>query len=106
MKSKLGEDRTEKVLTPELEERLYQKLYDITEQLLDIRDQIFDIYESLDNFINKERGQRYCFRLLRQLDTQVRVIRRDVCEENNKIIWPKTSRVRKEIVELFKNYQL
>lgn len=106
MKSRWDEGRALKALTPELEDRLYVKLFDITEELLDIRDKVLEIYESLEDFINHERGQAYCLRLLRQLDTPIRTIRREVCKEKNITIWPKASRVRKEIVELMKNYQL
>ena len=106
MKSEWDDDKAIKALTPELEDRLYQKLFEITDELLDIRDKILEIYESLENFTDKRRGQAYCLRLLRQLDTPIRTIRRDVCCEKNITIWPKASRVRKEIVELMKNYQL
>ena len=106
MKSGWDDDKALKALSPELEDRLYQKLFDITEDLLDLRDKILDIYESLENFTNSNRGKSYCLRLLRQLDTPIRTIRRDVCKEKNVTIWPKASRVRKEIVELMKNYQL
>ena len=106
MKSGWDDDKAIKALTPELEERLYTKLFDITDELLDIRDKVLEIYESLENYTNSKRGQAYCLRLLRQLDTPIRVVRRDVCKEKNVTIWPKASRVRKEIVELMKNYQL
>lgn len=106
MKSGWDDDRAIKALTPELEDRLYQKLFDITDELLDIRDKVLEIYESLENFTHSERGQAYCLRLLRQLDTPIRTVRREVCKEKNITIWPKASRVRKEIVELMKNYQL
>ena len=106
MKSGWDDDRTAKVLTPELEDRLYTKLFDITEDLLDIRDKVLDIYEVLQDYSNSNRGQSYCLRLLRELDTPIRTVRRDVCKEKNVTIWPKASRVRKEIVELMKTYQL
>lgn len=106
MKSVGDDERTIKVLTPELEDRLYQRLFDITEDLLDLRDKILDIYESLEDFSNGNRGQAYCLRLLRQLDTPIRTVRRDVCKEKGVTIWPKASRVRKEIVELMKNFVL
>ena len=83
MKSRWDDDRTAKVLTPELEDRLYTKLFDITEDLLDIRDKILDIYEVLQDYSNSNRGQAYCLRLLRQLDTPIRTVRRDVCKEKN-----------------------
>ena len=106
MKSGWDEDKAIKALTPELEDRLYQKLFDITESLLDIRDKVLDIYEVLENYSNSNRGQAYCLRLLRQLDTPIRTVRREVCQEKGVTIWPKASRVRKEIVELMKTYKL
>jgi len=106
MKSVGDDDRTVKVLTPELEDRLYQRLFDITESLLDIRDKVLDIYEALEDYTNSNRGQAYCLRLLRQLDTPIRTVRREVCQEKGVTIWPKASRVRKEIVELMKTYKL
>ena len=48
MKSIGDDERTAKVLTPELEDILYQRLFDITESLLDIRDKVLDIYEALE----------------------------------------------------------
>ena len=106
MKSGWDDDKALKALTPELEDRLYQKLFDITDDLLDIRDKVLDIYETLEDFTNSNRGQSYCLRLLRELDSPIRTIRREVCKEKNIVIWPKASRVRKEILELMKNYQL
>ena len=106
MKSGWDDDKALKALSPELEDRLYQKLFDITDDLLDIRDRILDIYQVLESYTNGRKGQAYCLRLLRQLDTPIRNVRREVCAEKNITIWPKASRVRKEIVELMKNYQL
>lgn len=105
MKSRWDDGDVLRTLTPELEDRLYTKLYNICEALLDIRDEIFEVHNSLNSFVNKDKAQAYCLRMLRQVDTPIRVLRRDLAQQRNKVITPATSRVKKEIIELLRSYQ-
>ena len=89
-----------------MEDRLFQKLFDITDSLLDIRDNIWEIYEVLGEYINGDKGRSYCMTLLRHLDCPMRTMRDRIAKEKNVIIWPKASRVNKKILDLMKIHEL